>query len=118
MAAKDAVGRYGEWVVAERLAELGWEVLERNWRCALGELDIVGVDHGCVVAVEVKTRRTATFGSPLEAVTPIKVARLRELLAAWLASQPRTFSEMRIDVVGVTLPTAGAAQLEHVRGAA
>ena len=118
MAAKDAVGRYGERVVAERLAGLGWEVLERNWRCALGELDIVAVDRGCVVAVEVKTRRTATFGSPLEAVTPVKVARIRRLLAVWLASQPQTFYEVRIDVVGVTLPSAGAAQLEHVRGAA
>src|SRR5680860_591659 len=118
MAAKDAVGRYGERVVAERLAALGWEVLDRNWRCALGELDIVAVDHGCVVAVEVKTRRTATFGSPLEAVTPVKVARIRRLLAAWLAAQARTFTEVRIDVVGVTLPSAGAAQLEHVRGAA
>ncbi len=118
MAAKDAVGRYGERVVAERLAALGWEVLDRNWRCAHGELDIVAVDHGCVVAVEVKTRRTATFGSPLEAVTPAKVARIRRLLAEWLASQPRTFEEVRIDVVGVTLPSAGAAQLEHLRGAA
>jgi putative endonuclease len=118
MAAKDAVGRYGERVVAERLAALGWEVLDRNWRCAMGELDIVAVDHGCIVAVEVKTRRTATFGSPLEAVTPAKVSRIRKLLAAWLASQPRTFEELRIDVVGVTLPSAGAAQLEHVRGAA
>jgi putative endonuclease len=117
MAAKDAVGRYGERVVAERLAALGWEVLDRNWRCVLGELDIVAVDHGCIVAVEVKTRRTATFGSPLEAVTPAKVARIRRLLSAWLASQSRTFPEVRIDVVGVTLPSAGAAQLEHVRGA-
>lgn len=118
MAAKDAVGRYGERVVAERLMALGWEVLERNWRCALGELDIVAVDHGCIVAVEVKTRRTATYGSPLEAVTSVKVARIRKLLAAWLASQSRSFAQMRIDVVGVTLPSAGAAQLEHVRGAA
>ncbi|WP_291378675.1 YraN family protein [Demequina sp.] len=118
MAAKDAVGRYGERVVAERLTALGWEVLERNWRCALGELDIVAVDRDCIVAVEVKTRRTATFGSALEAVTPAKVARIRKLLAAWLASQPRTFGEVRIDVVGVTLPAAGAAHVEHVRGAA
>ncbi|MCB2413149.1 YraN family protein [Demequina sp. TTPB684] len=118
MAAKDAVGRHGERVVADRLAALGWDVLERNWRCSLGELDIIAVDSDCIVAVEVKTRRTATFGSPLEAVTPVKLARLRKLLAAWLASQPRTFAQMRIDVVGVTLPGAGAARLEHVRGAA
>lgn len=118
MAAKDAVGRHGEQVAASRLVALGWEVLDRNWRCPLGELDIVAVDHGCVVAVEVKTRRTATFGSPLEAVTPAKMARLRKLLAAWLSSQSRSFTDVRIDVVGVTLPPAGAAQVEHVRGAA
>lgn len=118
MAAKDAVGRYGERVVAERLQSLGWEVVDRNWRCALGELDIVAVDRGCIVAVEVKTRRSATYGSPLEAVTPVKIARIRKLLAAWLASQDRTFADVRIDVVGVTLPGAGAAQIEHVRGAA
>lgn len=118
MAAKDAVGRYGEQVAASRLAALGWEVIDRNWRCALGELDIVAVDRGCVVAVEVKTRRTATFGSPLEAVTPAKMARLRKLLGAWLASQSRSFTDVRVDVIGVTLPSAGAAHVEHVRGAA
>jgi len=116
MAAKDAVGKHGERVVARRLEALGWEVLDLNWRCALGELDIVAAEGGCLVAVEVKTRRTSTFGSPLEAVTPAKVARLRKLLAAWLGAQSRSFEAIRVDVVGVTLPAAGAAQLEHVQG--
>ncbi|WP_062134853.1 YraN family protein [Demequina aestuarii] len=116
MAAKDAVGRHGEQVVARRLEEDGWEVLARNWRVARGEIDIVAVDGHAVVAVEVKTRRTDACGSPLEAVTPAKVARLRALLAAWLRQQDRTFSDARIDVVAVTLPAAGAARLDHVRG--
>ena len=116
MAAKDTVGRYGERVVAARLEDMGWEVLARNWRCALGEIDIVARDGGSAVAVEVKTRTTATFGSPLEAVTPVKVARLRRLLGAGLASQDTAFEGLRIDVVGVTVPRGGAAQLEHVRG--
>lgn len=116
MAAKDAVGRHGEEVVARALADQGWEVLDRNWRCPLGEIDIVARDGADAVAVEVKTRRSASFGSPLEAVTWVKLARLRRLAAAWLAAQDRTFDGVRIDVVGVTLPRAGAAILTHVRG--
>lgn len=116
MAAKDAVGRHGETVVARRLEDEGWQVLARNWRTARGEIDIVALDGDAAVAVEVKTRRSAVCGSPLEAVTPAKVARLRALLGAWLAQQERSFDSVRIDVVAVTLPAAGAAQLEHVRG--
>ena len=65
------------------------------------------------MAVEVKTRRSDAFGSPLEAVTRVKLARLRRLAAAWLSAQERTFDGVRIDVVGVTLPRAGAAVLTH-----
>jgi putative endonuclease len=116
MAAKDEVGRHGEDVVARALEEQGWEVLARNWRCPIGEIDIVARDGADAVAVEVKTRRSDAFGSPLEAVTRVKRARLRRLAGAWLAAQERHFDGIRIDVVGVTLPPAGAAILTHVRG--
>jgi len=116
MAAKDAVGRHGEDVVARALEDQGWEVLARNWRCPIGEIDIVARDGGDAVAVEVKTRRSVAFGSPLEAVTHVKLARLRRLAAAWLAAQDRHFDGVRVDVVGVMLPPAGAAILTHVRG--
>lgn len=115
MAAKDEIGRHGERVVARLLAEQGWEVLARNWRCPIGELDIVAVDGDCLVAVEVKTRRSVQYGSPQEAVTAAKVARLRRLVGSWLASQERRFREIRIDVFAVTLPRAGAAVVEHLR---
>ncbi|WP_430867108.1 YraN family protein [Demequina aurantiaca] len=116
MAAKDEVGRYGEDLAARSLSEQGWEVLARNWRCAQGELDIVAVDGEYLVAVEVKTRRSAAFGSPQEAVTPRKLQRIRRLVSAWLASQDRSFPAVRVDVVAVTLPHAGAACVEHLRG--
>jgi putative endonuclease len=116
MAAKDEVGRHGERVVARMLEEQGWEVLDRNWRCAIGELDIVAADGDCLVAIEVKTRRSSAFGSPQEAVTAAKLGRLRRLVGAWLASQDRHFREIRIDVCAVTLPKAGAAVVEHLRG--
>ena len=116
MAAKDEVGRHGERVVARLLESQGWEVLARNWRCEHGELDIVAVDGDCLVAVEAKTRRTDAYGSPQEAVTAPKLARLRRLTGAWLAAQERRFTAIRIDVCAVTLPRSGSAVVEHLRG--
>ncbi|WP_084104388.1 YraN family protein [Demequina sp. NBRC 110056] len=116
MDVRQAVGRHGETVVARALEDQGWEVLDRNWRCARGELDIVARDGDCAVAVEVKTRRSDVCGSGLEALTPTKVARLRRLLIAWLDTRVERFAHVRIDAVAVLLPAAGPAQLDHVRG--
>ena len=117
MRASDAVGRYGEQVAVDHLVSAGYRVLDRNWRCRWGELDVVAVDGECLVAVEVKTRRTTTAGHPLEAVTPAKVARLRRLLTAWLdAHRDRWWEHVRIDVVAVLRPPRGRAVVEHVQG--
>ena len=75
MRAKDALGRYGEDVAARHLIEQGIVVLERNWRCDAGEIDIVGRDGQVLVICEVKTRRGTGYGTPIEAVTPRKLAR-------------------------------------------
>ena len=111
-----AVGRYGEKVAAAHLEADGMDVLNRNWRCRIGEIDIVALDQGCVVICEVKTRRTRAFGSPVEAVTASKQQRLRRLAGAWLAEQAGTYSGVRIDIVAVWLPARGSAVLEHLRG--
>ena len=118
MAAKDTVGRYGEDVAARHLSEQGYVVLQRNWRCELGEIDIVARDGDCLVVCEVKTRRSDAFGSPFEAVTPRKVARLRRLTARWLAESGLHPPHVRIDVVAVRRPLTGPAQVEHVRAVA
>ena len=115
MAVKDAVGRFGEDLAERRVLGYGWEVLARNWRCRLGELDLVAVDGDDAVFVEVKTRRSDAFGGAVAAVTPAKVRRLRLLAGAWLASQDRAFAAARIDVVAVTLPRSGPPQVEHLR---
>ena len=64
------------------LRDLGMEVLDRNWRCEHGEVDVVARDGDCVVFCEVKTRRSSGFGEPVEAVTFAKAMRLRRLAAA------------------------------------
>ena len=93
------------------------QILDRNWRCSQGEIDIVAMDESCLVIVEVKTRGSLAFGPPVEAVTPVKAARLRRLAGCWLADH-RTrvdgVTDIRIDVIGVLRPKNGPAKIEHL----
>ena len=111
-----AVGAYGERLAARYLTEAGLEVVDRNWRCDQGEIDIVALDAGCLVVCEVKTRRSTAFGDPVEAVTWRKAARLRRLAACWLAEHDLPVEEVRVDVIGVLRPRRGPAVVEHVVG--
>jgi len=113
----NALGAYGERLAARYLAESGMQILDRNWRCDQGEIDIVAMADGCLVIVEVKTRRTLAFGSPVEAVTAVKAARLRRLAGCWLSEHRAvagSVADVRIDVVGVLRPSHGPAGIEHL----
>ena len=114
--AKDAVGAYGEQVAVDYLVRQGMRLLDRNWRRPGGELDAVFRDGDTLVVVEVKTRRGGRFGSPVEAVGPAKVTRLRRLAAQWLAEHRVNPCEVRFDVVSVRAQPRGAARVEHLRG--
>jgi putative endonuclease len=116
MRATDAVGDYGERVAQRFLTDQGMRVLSRGWRCRQGEIDLVAVDGDCLVVCEVKTRRSVRAGTPLDAVTPAKLARLRKLAAAWLAEHGGGYPDVRIDVVAVLVPRRGGPRVEHVRG--
>ena len=117
MHAKDVLGRMGEDLAAAFLAEAGLEVLERNWRCRQGEIDIVAADADrTLVICEVKTRSGVRFGTPLEAITRQKAARLRRLAVSWVMARGVFFDQIRIDVVGVLQTAPGEFTLEHVRG--
>lgn len=113
-----AVGEYGERLACRYLEEHGYVVLDRNWRCPHGEIDIVARDaDGRIVVVEVKARRGRGYGDPLEAVVARKVLRLRRLTAAWLEAHPEhRGGEVRIDVIGVLHRGRGPVELRHVRG--
>lgn len=111
-----ALGGYGEAQAARFLVELGMVVLDRNWRCDLGEVDLVLRDGSVLVFCEVKTRVSEAFGSPLESVTPAKVARLRRIAARWMHDHGVRADEVRLDLVGVLLEGAGPGQVEHVPG--
>lgn len=116
MRAKDAVGGYGERLALRHLVDAGLVIVERNWRCDLGEIDIVALDGDVLVVCEVKTRSTVAYGTPAEALTPVKLRRLWRLAARWLAEHELRPREVRVDLVAVLLQRRGPAQLEHVRG--
>jgi len=115
---RSTLGAYGEAFAARYLIDQGMVLLDRNWRCELGEIDLVLRDGRVLVVCEVKTRSSLAFGSPLEGVTEQKAARLRRLAARWLADHTIRPEEVRIDLVGLLVPRGGATELDHVRGVA
>ena len=112
-----ALGAYGERVAARHLQDQGLVVLDRNWRCSDGEVDLVLRDGDDVVFCEVKTRRGDAFGPPSLAVTHDKVRRLRRLAHCWLAEARIRPREIRFDVVEVLPQRRGAPRVAHIRAA-
>jgi len=96
------LGPAGEDLAVAWYAEQGWRVVARNWRSGRdGELDVVATKGGVLAVCEVKARSSAAFGTPLEAVTPVKQARIRRLAAAYLASSGVQANRVRFDVAAV-----------------
>jgi putative endonuclease len=111
-----AMGGYGEAQAAQYLRDRGMVVLDRNWRCDAGELDLVLRDGAAVVFCEVKTRADARFGTPVEQVSAAKAARLRRLAARWLGEHDVRADHVRLDLVGVLLDRVGDERFTHLRG--
>lgn len=116
MNAKDLLGKQGEQLAADFLAKAGLEILDRNWRCTQGEIDIVAADGRVLVICEVKTRSGVRFGTPLESVTRQKASRLRRLAVRWVLTRNVIYEDIRIDVIGVLQTGPGQFSIEHVRG--
>lgn len=116
MRAKDILGREGEQAAVEYLTERGFRILDRNWRCGDGEIDIVAVERHSLVVCEVKTRSGTRFGTPLEAIGRAKRGRLRRLAVLWLNAHGVRFDQIRIDVIGLLYEGTGGFTIEHVRG--
>ena len=93
-------------------------MVARNWRCELGELDLVALQPRLGVGVEVKCRSRLGYGDPLEAITAAKLARLRVLLARWAAASGLRLSGLRVDAVGILKQPGRAPRVRHLRGVA
>ena len=111
-----ALGAYGERVAARYLTQQGLVVLDRNWRCDAGEIDLVLREGDVLVFCEVKTRTGTAYGHPLEAVDMVKTDRLVRLAERWMMERNVVAADVRFDMVGVVRALRGAATVEHVRG--
>ncbi|KUF06232.1 YraN family protein [Leucobacter sp. G161] len=113
------LGARGELIAAQYLIDRGFRIVERNWRCRYGELDLIMRDGSTLVAIEVKTRSGTGFGSPLEAITARKAARLRRLLLEWATATNHRSSPLRVDAAGIILrPDGSAPRIDHIKAIA
>lgn len=110
------IGALGEQLAVDHLRGLGLQIVERNWRCRYGELDVVAADGRTLVFVEVKTRTGDQFGGAVAAVTPAKVRRLRRLAGLWLAEHRDAWAAVRLDVVAITIGRRRTPEITHVQG--
>jgi len=111
------LGERGEDAAAAYLERSGLTVVERNWRCPSGEIDIVALDGETLVLCEVKTRKGVGKGTPEDAVTPAKQKRYKRLAAAYVQSSSLEDVEMRFDVITLLVLAEDRALLRHHRAA-
>ena len=116
---KKQIGMRGEDLACAELQRQGMQILERNWRCRLGEIDIVATESGAngltLVFCEVKCRSGLGFGHPLEAITYAKMRTLRQLAAVWMREHRIKASTIRLDAIGVVLAPRADPSVTHVR---
>lgn len=113
LAPRQGLGRTGERLAAEELARRGYLILEHNFRCSYGEIDLVAEDENDLIFVEVKTRRGNAFGLPEEAVTLRKQQKIVQVASYYLDLHACSERSWRIDVVAVQLDRGG--KLEEIR---
>lgn len=110
------IGKRGEDFAANFLRKKGYRIIERNFKKRYGEIDIVARDKDILVFVEVKTRKSTEFGSPLEAITPWKLKALVRSCYYYKSIHPEFPEALRIDLVAIDLsPSGGVERMELVK---
>lgn len=111
--ARLTLGRYGEEAAALYLSARGYSIVARNLRTPVGEVDIIAQKSKILIFIEVKTRRSLAFGSPLEAVGPRKQRQIIRAAQWYLSSSPYRGLQPRFDVIAILYPPSGP-QIEHI----
>ncbi|HHV36046.1 MAG TPA: YraN family protein [Syntrophomonadaceae bacterium] len=117
MSSSRNLGILGEEMALSFLSGLGYHLLERNYRCRLGEIDLVMLDGECLVFIEVKARRSTLYGAPQEAVGAVKQARIRRLAEHYLLCKCDGDYHLRFDVVAVSFKKSGNHIIDHFKNA-
>ena len=109
------LGQYGEALAAQYLLKKGYKILQSNFKCKIGEIDLIAQDKEVVVIVEVKTRSDLSYGMPYEAVNYHKQRKLLKIAQAYLLKRYRTVNVMaRFDVLSIHKDPAGNEHIEHI----
>ena len=111
------IGNHGEELAAAFLERNGFTIVERNFRCKGGEVDIVARDGKTLVFVEVKSRKTLSYGVPQLAVTPFKQRQISKAALTWLAKNHQHDKPARFDVIAILLSSDYQHQIEHIKNA-
>ena len=113
---RKTLGAKGEEIATSFLKQRKYRIIETNFRCRCGEVDIIARDGKTIVFVEVKTRRTASYGLPQLAVTPFKQRQISKAALTYLAKNRLMDENARFDVISVLLLTT-APQVDHIKNA-
>ena len=113
----NSLGEMGESIAATFLKGAGFSIVERNFRCVCGELDIIARDGRTIVFVEVKCRNNQNYGPPQLAVTPFKQRQISKAALVWLSKRRLYDAEARFDVVAIVLHESDLPEIEHIRNA-
>ncbi|MFQ5343243.1 MAG: YraN family protein [Anaerolineae bacterium] len=115
---RKSLGARGEQLAAQHLEAQGFTILDRNWRCAAGELDIIAWEGETLAFVEVRTRRGSAGPTPEQSITPAKQAKLIQLAQTYLQEHHLTDAQWRIDFVAVEMDGRGVLRrVELIRNA-
>ena len=113
---RQMLGAAGENIAAEYLTVEGDVIIDRNWRCRAGEVDLVVKRGHLLVFVEVRARRSSRFGHPLESITPTKIDRMRTVAFAWRDAHPEVPGKTQLDVITVQFHDEGMPLVMHIEG--
>ncbi len=111
------LGRKGEKISVDYLKKKGYNIILCNYRCKIGEIDIIARDGKTLVFVEVKTRSSFTFGPPVTSITPRKQRQISRTAEHYLTKKKLFNSEARFDVVSVVIPATRAVSIDHIKHA-
>lgn len=112
-----SLGERGEEIATAYLKGRKFTIVERNFRCKGGEVDIIARDGKTLVFVEVKTRRNLSFGPPQSALTPFKQRQISKAALTWLAQKKLFGVSARFDVIAILLPDHEVPVIDHIRNA-
>ncbi|MGM1019981.1 MAG: YraN family protein [Bacillota bacterium] len=111
---RKAKGALGEQAAASFLENLGYRIIERNWRCRSGEMDLIAAQHDILVFIEVRSRSSSNYGTPAESITARKITQVRQTAAVYLHMNGIEDVPIRFDMISVRLIDETAVVTDHV----